>query len=212
MAPFIQEYGPEQLGDDTNSLVTVTSKILSNSTEQKALSANLESEYEYFHLLPSFPDIFWPPIAEVEYEDKGLKGDSKFSRLLSAATEHFDYHPKIGTEIHGIRLDQINDNQKNDLARLIATRGVVVFRNQTEFSIDKQRKLGEYFGVLHKHATTSVPRRSGLEDVHVVHSDGRSQDMRAVFKPSFLWHSDVSLRHCSIHTCQIAESSSLGDI
>ena len=198
MAPFLQEHSREQLSADTNSPVVVTSKIFGNSTEPKGSSASSQNEYEYSHLLPSFPDIFWPPITEVHYEDKGLKGDPKFSRLLSAASEHFDYHPKIGTEIHGIRLDQINDDQKNDLARLIATRGVVVMRNQGNFSIDKQRELGEYFGVLHKHATTSVPRKSGLEDVHVVHSDGTSQDMRAVFKPSFLWHSDVRFCHYSL--------------
>lgn len=198
MAPFIQEHNPEQLSGNIISPVKVSAKPLSNSAEQKELLVNSQNEYEYSHLLPSFPDIFWPPISEVQYEDRGLKGDPNFSRLLSAFSEHFDYHPKIGTEIHGIRLNQINDDQKNDLARLIATRGVVVFRNQTDFSVHEQRKLGEYFGVLHRHATTSVPRCSGLEDVHVVHSDGTSQDMRAVFKPSFLWHSDVSLRHCSI--------------
>jgi sulfonate dioxygenase len=38
--------------------------------------------------------------------------------------------PRIGSEIDGIQLSQLNDAQKNELALLIAERGVVVFRNQ----------------------------------------------------------------------------------
>ncbi len=87
----------------------------------------------------------------------------------------------------------LTDPQKNDLARLIATRGVVFFRNQKNFGIDDQRELGQYFGQLHKHATTAVPRREGLEDVHVVYTGEGSPDLRALFTPTFLWHSDVSL-------------------
>lgn len=43
-----------------------------------------------------------------------------------------------------------------------------------------------------QHATTSVPRKQGLEDVHVVYSGDNSGDQRALFTPSFLWHSDVT--------------------
>lgn len=43
-----------------------------------------------------------------------------------------------------------------------------------------------------QHATTSVPRKKGLEDVHVVFTGDNSGDNRALFSPSFLWHSDVT--------------------
>lgn len=43
-----------------------------------------------------------------------------------------------------------------------------------------------------QHATTSVPKKEGLEDVHVVYTGDNSGDNRALFSPSFLWHSDVS--------------------
>lgn len=147
--------------------------------------------YEHEGLRPSFPDISWEPLVEVPYEDKGLHGDPKFRNLLAAATGIFDYNPKIGTEIHGVRLTELTDAQKNDLARLIAIRGVVFFRGQDDFDIEAQRKLGQYFGALHKHATTAVPRKGGLEDVHVVYTDEASRDQRALFTPTFLWHSDV---------------------
>lgn len=147
---------------------------------------------EYEALRPSFPKLHWEPLTEVPYHDRGLQGDARFRNLLGSATDVFDYNPKIGTEIHGVNLAKLTDAQKNDLARLIAVRGVVFFRNQTDLDIGAQRELGAYFGKLHKHATTAVPRMHGLEDVHVVFTDGSSKDQRAVFSPTFLWHSDVS--------------------
>ncbi|KAI4256066.1 MAG: hypothetical protein LQ352_002256 [Teloschistes flavicans] len=148
--------------------------------------------YEHDDLCPSFPNLHWEPLTEVAYHDKGLRGDPKYRNLLASATDVFDYNPKIGTEIQGVNLAKLSDAQKDDLARLISVRGVVFFRNQTDFSIDSQRELGAYFGKLHRHATTAVPHRHGLEDVHVVHTDGNSKDQRAVFSPTFLWHSDVT--------------------
>lgn len=150
-----------------------------------------QSTYEHEDLRPSFPDVHWEPLTEVPYVDKGLQGDPQFRNLLAAASDVFDYNPKIGTEIHGVNLADLNNAQKDDLARLVATRGVVFFRNQTGLDINAQLELGRYFGELHKHATTSVPRKPGLEEVHVVYTDGNSKDQRALFTPTFLWHSDV---------------------
>jgi taurine dioxygenase len=154
----------------------------------------VEKHETYVHddLTPSFPDKHWPALQEVPYSDKGLLGDPSFKNLLAGATDIFDYNPKIGTEIHGVDLANLSDAAKNDLALLIATRGVVFFRNQKNFDIDAQRKLGAYFGSLHKHATTAVPKRGDLDDVHVVYTDENSKDQRALFSPSFLWHSDVT--------------------
>lgn len=149
-------------------------------------------EYEYEDLRPSFPNVHWEPLVEVPYHDRGTKGDPQFTNLLSGATNIFDYSPKIGTEVSGINLAKLTDAQKDDLARLISMRGVVFFRNQTDLDIEAQRKLGRYFGHLHKHATTSVPRRGDLDDVHVVYTDENSKEQRAKFAPTFLWHSDVS--------------------
>ncbi|KAL8825382.1 MAG: hypothetical protein Q9191_004450 [Dirinaria sp. TL-2023a] len=148
--------------------------------------------YEHEHLLPTFPDVKWEPLEEVPYNDRGINGDPEFRNLLAEATDIFDYTPKIGTEILGVNLAKLTAAQKDDLARLIATRGVVFFRDQTDLDIEAQRELGQYFGKLHKHATTSVPQEPGLEDVHVVYTDEKSKDQRAKFAPIFLWHSDVT--------------------
>ncbi|OQE22887.1 hypothetical protein PENFLA_c012G09576 [Penicillium flavigenum] len=148
--------------------------------------------YAYEDFLPSFPDIHWAPLEYTPYQDKGLRGDPKFRNILRDATAVFDLNPKIGTEIHGVDLAKLDDAQRDDLARLIAYRGVVFFRSQKNFDIEAQRQLGQYWGKLHKHATTSVPRKPGLEDVHVVYTGDNSGDNRALFTPSFLWHSDVT--------------------
>ncbi|CAI6273617.1 unnamed protein product [Periconia digitata] len=153
---------------------------------------NHDDTYEYEHLRTRFPEIVWDPLEEVPYHDKGLLGDPTFKNLLSSATDVFDYNPKIGTEVTGVDLANLTDAAKNDLARLIATRGVVFFRDQKNLGIQEQRALGEYFGELHKHATTAVPRQEGLENVHVVYTGEDSPDLRAMFTPSFLWHSDVT--------------------
>ncbi|KAL3418476.1 TfdA family Taurine catabolism dioxygenase TauD [Phlyctema vagabunda] len=151
-----------------------------------------QDNYAYEDLKPYFPVKHWEPLAEVPYNDKGLLGSEDFKDLLSTATNIFDYNPKIGTEIQGVDLANLTDAAKNDLARLISTRGVVFFRNQKNLDIDAQRELGKYFGTLHKHATTSVPKRGDLDDVHVVYADGQSKDQRALFTPTFLWHADVT--------------------
>jgi alpha-ketoglutarate-dependent taurine dioxygenase len=55
--------------------------------------------------------------------------------------------PNIGTEIHGIQLSQLTDQQKNDLSLLVAERGVVFFRDQ-DINPYQGRELGNYFGPL----------------------------------------------------------------
>ena len=197
MAPFLEE-------PSTRLTFTSKSKLsgsILNVPDKKEHGVQYEpgrtvveghDKYEYDDLRPAFPDVEWEPLTEVSYHERGTNGDPQFRNLLFDATDIFDYNPKIGTEIHGVNLARLTDAQKDDLARLISIRGVVFFRNQSDLDIDAQRELGQYFGHLHKHATTSVPRRGNLDDVHVVYTDEKRKEQRANFVPSFLWHSDVS--------------------
>ena len=196
MAPSLEEplgYSAYAKDSTNGNLVWARSLTKTHAWGYKPGYTDVESHdfYEHEDLRPTFPDIHWEPLTEVPYHEKGIHGDPQFRNLLGAATDVFDYNPKLGTEVSGINLAKLTDAQKNDLARLISVRGVVFFRNQTDFGIDAQRELGQYFGKLHKHATTSVPQRPGLEDVHVVYTDEKSKDQRALFAPTFLWHSDV---------------------
>jgi taurine dioxygenase len=119
-------------------------------------------------------------------------GDPTFKHLLANATSIQDITPKIGTVVHGVKLSDLTNAAKNDLALLLSIRGVVFFPAQHSLDIDSQRKFGSYYGELHKHATTAVPARGDLDDVHVVYTDENSKDQRALFSSNFLWHSDVT--------------------
>lgn len=194
MAPGLVEpqFQPTAISNSTIKGATKANGNIHNYVPGRTVVQKHDDTYEYEDLRPRFPEITWPAYTEIPYADKGQLGDPNFKHLLADATDVFDYNPKIGTEIHGVDLANLTDLQKNDLARLIATRGVVFFRNQKNFGIDEQRALGKYFGETHKHATTGVPKREGLEDVHVIFTGENSPDLRALFTPTFLWHSDVS--------------------
>lgn len=166
------------------SVNTSNGKVSSSSTSNVRVvkyllgRTNIEDHkfYEHEDLRPYFLDLHWKPLTEVAYPERGIHGHPQFRNPLAEATDIFNYNPKVGTEIRGVNLARLTDVQKDDPARLISVRGVVFFRDQTELDIDSQRELGQYFGKLLKHATTFVPRRSGLQDVHVVYSDGSSKD------------------------------------
>ncbi len=70
--------------------------------------------------------------------------------------------PAIGTEIRGLQLSQLNDLQKDELALLLAERGVVVFRDQDfkDIGVEKQKAFARYFGPLHIHVSYSLDATS----------------------------------------------------
>jgi sulfonate dioxygenase len=73
----------------------------------------------------------FPPTQPFEFHDRGLDADkSKHNLLKAEGVTATKLTPRIGTEIKGIQLSQLNDVQRNELALLIAERGVVVFREQ----------------------------------------------------------------------------------
>jgi sulfonate dioxygenase len=74
---------------------------------------------EHFCLLtpfqPTFPDISWEPLKEVEVIDRGLHANSEKTNLLSAVSKVITLTPTIGTELHGIDLHRLSDAQKDEL-------------------------------------------------------------------------------------------------
>lgn len=64
---------------------------------------------------PTFPDISWEPLAEVEVIDRGLRANSEKTNLLSAASKVITLTPTIGTELQGIDLHRLSDAQKDEL-------------------------------------------------------------------------------------------------
>ncbi|KAF8529304.1 hypothetical protein BU17DRAFT_36868 [Hysterangium stoloniferum] len=151
-----------------------------------------DDTYQYAKYKPSFPKLDWEPLQEQPITHRGLQADPNKKALFSAAQKVKHLTPAIGSEILGLDLRQISDTQKDELALLVAERGVVFFRNQA-INIHEQLELARYFGPLHKHATTPVPREPGLEEVHIVYYDPASKrpDTTA-FSKLELFHSDVT--------------------
>jgi len=114
-------------------------------------------QYKYGDYLPVYDQTTtFPPLQPFEFNDRGLVAKKDKSNLLSkenGALKVSKLTPVIGTEIRGLQLSQLNDRQKDELALLIAERGVVVFRDQDfkDIGIDKQKEFGRYFGPLHIH-------------------------------------------------------------
>ncbi|RPD60196.1 TauD-domain-containing protein [Lentinus tigrinus ALCF2SS1-7] len=150
-----------------------------------------DSDYKYAKYKPFWPDVKWEPLTEFPVTDVAHRADPEKKSLLSAASKVTHYTPAIGTELSGIDLRQLSASQKDELALLVAERGVVFFRDQ-EISIQEQLELARHFGPLHKHATTPIPREPGLEEVHVVYNDGSRRPDPSAFSKIDLWHSDVS--------------------
>lgn len=98
----------------------------------------------------------FPPTEPFEVTDKGTLADKAKPHLFNTNDPNVTIEkltPRVGTEIIGLQLSQLNDEQKNELALLIAERGVVVFRGQDfkDIGPQKQKEFGEYFGKLHVH-------------------------------------------------------------
>ena len=90
-----------------------------------------------------------------EFHDRGLEADKEKANLFKSdpSVSIKKLTPRIGTEIDGLQLSQLSDAQKDELALLIAERGVVVFRNQDfkDIGPERQKKFGGHFGPLHIH-------------------------------------------------------------
>jgi len=147
------------------------------------------NEYNYKELLPTFPKVDYDPYVELKVEDKGHLADPEMKALLGAATKVDRITPDLGTEIEGVDIRHLTDAQKNELALLTAQRGVVVFRNQPATIYDMV-ELAKYYGPLHIHSTTGIPKDPVLNGVHIVWNDGTKPFDRINYDRSSGWHSD----------------------
>ena len=95
---------------------------------------------------------------ERQYIDAGARADKSKSALLSAAKEVIHLTSHIGTEIVGLQLKDLTDQQKDELALLIAERSVVFFRDQ-DITPQEQKKLGEHYGEVEIHVCLVKSRK-----------------------------------------------------
>ena len=102
--------------------------------------------------------------------------------IVSAARK--DVNTKIGTELEGVVLKDLDQPAVDELQQLAAQRGVLFFRDQ-KMTLADQVEIGSRLGELHIHPAAKAPE--GFPEVLVVHTDAES-----TYTAGNGWHSDVS--------------------
>jgi len=128
---------------------------------------------------------------EREHIDAGARADKAKTSLFSAAKDVIHLTKNIGTEIVGLQLKDLTDQQKDELALLIAERSVVFFRDQ-DISPQEQKKLGEHFGEIEIHP--QVPHVPGVPGVTIIWPALMATERKASFREpggASRWHSDL---------------------
>jgi len=145
---------------------------------------------------PQKPDYLDQAYAVRDYDrehiDPGTRASPGKKALLDACTSVTDLTAHIGTELAGIQLAQLSNQQLDDLALLIAERSVVFVRDQT-LNPHEQKRLGEHFGEVEVHP--QVPQVPGVPGVTVMWPDlqireGRKANFRNPGGASG-WHTDL---------------------
>ncbi|KAI0596728.1 taurine dioxygenase [Biscogniauxia sp. FL1348] len=158
----------------------------------KKAGVDLSNGYPYRPSRPLYlQDVYNIRNKEWVHNDAGARADKSKSALLSAATKVTDLTTHIGTEIEGLQLKDLTNQQKDELALLIAERSVVFFRNQ-DLTPQQQLELGKYYGVPEVHP--QVPQVPGELGVTVIWPDLQATERAANFRNpggASRWHTDL---------------------
>jgi sulfonate dioxygenase len=151
---------------------------------------------KYPHYLPTWdPEQKFPPLEPFQHYEHGKDADTSFPELLGEGVTKTDLTPSIGTEVRGIQLSSLSNAGKDQLARFVAERKVVAFREQDfkDLPIQEALDFGAYFGRHHCHPASGAP--AGYPEIHLVHrgeGDRSAEEFFASRTSSVAWHSDVS--------------------
>ncbi|KAI1818177.1 alpha-ketoglutarate-dependent sulfonate dioxygenase [Poronia punctata] len=158
----------------------------------KKAGVDLSKGYPYRPARPLYlQDVYQIRANEWTHDDAGARADKSKSALFSAATKVTDLTTHIGTEVEGLQLKDLTDQQRDELALLIAERSVVFFRNQ-DISPQQQLELGKYYGVPEIHP--QVPQVPGELGVTVIWPDLQATERSATYRNpggASRWHSDL---------------------
>jgi len=95
-----------------------------------------------------------------------------------------DVNTKVGTELAGVTLRDLDQAGVDELKQLAAERGVLFFRDQ-DMTLAEQVEFGGRLGELHIHPAAKAP--DGFPEVLLVHTDAES-----TYTAGNGWHTDVS--------------------
>ncbi|RSH82249.1 hypothetical protein EHS25_005959 [Saitozyma podzolica] len=184
---------------DTESVTTEPTLVDPYNYVGETFGSGPGEDYPYPEFLPHNPPRTHsdPALPLYDITDRGHFADPDHARLRAFVEARGgkikDLGICVGTVIEGdVKLEELGEAERDDLALLVAQRGVVFFRKQYTFSIEDQRALGSRYGPLHVHPTYAVPRRGDLDDVVVVYSDKNSRPDLYAFSRAELFHSDVT--------------------
>ncbi|KAK6455106.1 oxidoreductase activity protein [Scheffersomyces xylosifermentans] len=222
MAPSVQTI-PQQDASSEPSIDEIIKKITSLNVKSdgrtnfkggyvvsdlEKLPAPTKKRYEKYgiDITPGYPQR--PPTEDIpifiedakairstpwEFTDRGTKADPEKKALFGAAKEVKHLTKHIGTEIVGLQLSELTDQQKDELALLIAERVVVFFRDQ-DLSPQKQLALGEYYGKVELHPQQAYV--NGLPGITVIWPELFKLFTKISFKTAYntltsTWHTDL---------------------
>ncbi|WVF73226.1 hypothetical protein IAT40_008045 [Kwoniella sp. CBS 6097] len=155
-----------------------------------------DNDYPYKWALPTFTDQKFPPLTPFEHKDPGLEAlKHENPREFLQGGDVSELTPRFGSDVSGVQLTQLDARGKQQLARFVAERGIVVFRDQDFIDQSPEWYLndwGSFFGRLHVHPTSSHPE--GHPEFHLVYRD-MSKTFNYEFTDRFtssVWHSDVT--------------------
>ncbi|KAH8777438.1 taurine dioxygenase [Diaporthe sp. PMI_573] len=165
---------------------------VSTAARLKKANIDLSNGYPYRPSRPLYlDDVYKIRSKERVHNDPGARADKEKKSLFSAATKVTDLTAYIGTEIEGLQLKDLTDQQKDELALLIAERSVVFFRDQ-DLTPQQQLSLGEWLGEVEVHP--QVPQVPGLPGVSIIWPDLMATERAANFRNpggASRWHSDL---------------------
>ncbi|CAK9439226.1 uncharacterized protein LODBEIA_P34500 [Lodderomyces beijingensis] len=174
--------GGSKLETDAKGKVKVANETADKLTEESLLylpTWNKQEKYEPYKFLT--------------HEDNALKADKNLPNLFKGNDyETTNLSPKLGTEIKGIQLSQLDDAGKDEVALLASQRGVLVFRDQDLIAKGPQNLVDyvKHYGTPHIHPTSGAPKEQ--PDIHVVLTGDTKEDPFATKNNLVQWHSDVS--------------------
>ena len=130
-----------------------------------------------------------------EHRDHGLDADTSYPDILPKGVIVDNLTPSTGTEITGVQISKLSPAGKDQLARFVAERKVVAFRDQdfADLPISEAVNYARYFGRLHIPPTFGTP--TGHPEVQVVHrsvGDTTAHDFLKTRTSAIVWHADVS--------------------
>jgi alpha-ketoglutarate-dependent taurine dioxygenase len=161
-------------------------------TRLKKAGIDLSNGYPYRPLRPLYlQDVYKIRGEPWEHLERGALADKSKSALFAAASKVTDLTSHIGTEIEGLQLKDLTNQQRDELALLIAERSVVFFRDQ-DITPQQQVELGEYYGKVEIHP--QVPQVPGVPGVTVIWPDLQAVERVPDFRNpggASRWHADL---------------------